>query len=365
MCRMTTSPLFDLRCSGCRAAYPAEGFPALCPACGKPWEPAFSAASGLRWHEPQAEATGLRRWAGTFGLSPEELPDRPISRAPGRLGNVWIAHQGSPPSGSYKELGAEVMVSAARRRGIGELFLDSSGNAGIAVARACSERGIRCTVLVPEHTPEIKKERSRRWGATVETIPGDRDATNRAAEEWSRRMTYAAPFYQPTFAMGVATLAWELHLALLALGESLPRRWLLPAGNGPLLLGLGLGLETLRRAGRIERLPALHAVQLAGYASLHPEGPGTAAAGSPRAAGIAIGNPPRRAAMRNLVESTGGDVTRVSDDEIAAARQRLAEAGWNADPTGAAAYAGWLARPDLQDEPCVVIITSREEPVER
>ncbi|HEY2739558.1 MAG TPA: pyridoxal-phosphate dependent enzyme [Thermoanaerobaculia bacterium] len=356
---MTASPLFDLLCSGCHAAYPDEGFPAVCPACGEPWE-----SSGLRWHEPQAEATGLRRWAGSFGLSPEELPERAISRPPKRLGNVWIAQQGSSPSGSYKELGAEVMASAARHRGIGELFLDSSGNAGIAVARACSERGIRCTVLVPEHTPEVKLERSRSWGATVEVIPGDRDATHRAAEEWSRRMTYAAPFFQPGFAMGVATLAWELFLAF---DGNLPRHWLLPAGNGPLLLGLGLGLEVLRRAERIDRLPALHAVQLEGYASLHPEGPGIAAAGAPRAAGIAIGNPPRRAAMRALVERTGGDVTRVSDEQIAAARQTLAEAadaGWHADPTGAAAYAGWLARPDLQNEPCVVIVSSREEPRE-
>jgi threonine synthase len=359
---MTDSPLFALRCSRCRTPYPHEGFPADCPACGGPWEPAWEEGdpgAGLRWLPPRPEAAGLRRWAGSFGLDAGELPEREISRPLGRLGNAWIAHQGSTPAGSYKELGAEVMVSAARRRGVRELFLDSSGNAGIAVARAAAERGIRCTVLVPEATPELKKERSRRWGATVEAIPGDRDATNRAAQEWRHRMPYAAPFFQPSFAAGVATLAWEIDLPL---EGRLPAHWLLPAGNGPLLLGLGLGLEVLRRAGRIERLPALHAVQLEGYASLHPEGPGTAAPGPPVAGGIAIGNPPRRADMRAMVERTGGDVTRVSEEQIAAARKALAAAGWHADPTGAAAYAGWLARPDLQAEECVVIVTSREEP---
>lgn len=355
------SPLFALRCSRCATAYPDEGFPAACPACDGPWEPAWPEA-GLRWRAPRPGVTGLRRWADALGLDAEELPEREISRPLGRLGNVWIAHQGSAPAGSYKELGAEVMISAARRRGVRELFLDSSGNAGIAVARACTERGVggmRCTVLVPETTPELKKERSRRWGATVEAIPGDRDATNRAAQEWRRRMPYAAPFFQPSFAAGVATLAWEIDLSL---DGRLPAHWLLPAGNGPLLLGLALGLEVLRRAGRIERLPALHTVQLEGYASLHPEGPGTAAPGPPVAGGIAIGNPPRRADMRGWVERTGGDVTRVSEEQIAAARRILGEAGWNADPTGAAAYAGWLARPDLQAEECVVIVTSREEP---
>jgi threonine synthase len=365
MAEMADSPLFALRCSRCGAVYPDEGFPAVCPACDGPWE---HDDAGLRWRDPRPGVTGLRRWTGTFGLDAEELPEREISRPPGRLGNVWIAQQGSTPTGSYKELGAEVMVCAALRRGVRELFLDSSGNAGIAVARACAERGtgdigdiggIRCTVLVPEATPEIKKERSRRWGATVETIPGDRDATHRAAEDRRRRTTYAAPFFQPAFAAGVATLAWELYLSL---DGPLPAHWLMPAGNGPLLLGLGLGLEVLRRAGKIERLPALHTVQLEGYASLHPEGPGTAASGPPVAGGIAIGTPPRRADMRDWVEKTGGDVTRVSDAQIAAARRTLAEAGWNADPTGAAAYAGWLARPDLQAEECVVIVTSREEP---
>jgi threonine synthase len=350
-------PLFDLRCSRCGTPYPESDFPAFCPACEGFWEPAWS-PDGLQWREPRPEERGLRRWADALGLDPAELPDREISRPPGRVGNAWIAHQGSPPAGSYKELGAEVMVAAARRRGIRELFLDSSGNAGIAVSRASSERGIRCTVLVPETTPELKKERSRRWGGTVETIPGDRDATNRAALEWRRRMPYAAPFFQPSFQMGVATLAWEIWLAR---GGSLPRRWLLPVGNGPLILGLRIGLETLRRAGKIDRLPALHAVQLEGYASLHPEGPGTAAPGSPVAGGIAIGNPPRRADMRAAVEETGGDVTRVSDEEIAAARRKLADAGYRADPTGAAAYAGWLKRPELQGEESVVVVTSREE----
>ena len=56
-----------------------------------------------------------------------------------------------------------------------------------------------------------------------------------------------------------------------------------------------------------------------------------------------------------------GQWTRVSDEQIAAARQSLTAAGWRADPTGAAAYAGWRARPELQAEESVVIVTSREE----
>lgn len=259
------------------------------------------------------------------------------------------------------------MVAAAARRGIAELFLDSSGNAGFAVARAAAARGLRCTVLVPASTPAVKVERIRAAGGRAELISGDRDATHLAALEWRRLLPYAAPFFQPAFQAGVATLAWELWEEL---GGRLPEHWLLPVGNGQLLMGLGMGLELLRRAGAIARLPALHAVQLAGYASLHPAGLGTPQPGPPTAAGVAIAQPPRRADMLAWLDRTGGDVTVVSEEQIAAARAELANAGWRADPTGAAAFAGYCARPDLRaagrpaglpaDPGCLVVISSLE-----
>ncbi len=348
--RGTGGPLFDLACAACGEAYPAGGFPAVCAACGGCWEH----GDGFAWRPPTA-AGGLRRWAPALGLDPDELPARelasppglyvasgaaesasaaqaaasrgtavpagPIAGSGGAAPGVWIFQQGSAPRGSYKERGAEVMLAAAARRGIRELFLDSSGNAGIAVARAAADRGIRCTVLVPASTPAAKVERIRAAGARAEVIPGDRDAAHLAAQEWRRRLTYAAPFYQPSFVAGVATLAWDLFEEL---GAPLPAHWLLPAGNGPLLLGVALGLSCLVRAGKLDRLPALHAVQLDGYAALSPDGPGQARPGPPVAGGIAIARPPRRADLVRCVDASGGDVIRVGEEEIATARLELA-----------------------------------------
>ena len=380
---MSAEPLFDLVCNACGEAYPAAGFPAVCVLCGG----AFHFADGFAWHPPtQGTGTpaggddahggdgGLRRWTRGLGLTPEELPGRSLSSPAGlysvddgeggRPREVWICQQGSSPVGSYKERGAEVMVAAAVRRGIGELFLDSSGNAGIAVARAAAARGVRCTVLVPATTAARKVERIRAAGAHAEVIAGNRDDTSAAAQAWRARLPYAAPFFQPSFLAGVATLAWDLAEEI---GTPLPAHWLLPAGNGPLLLGLHLGLSCLLRAGIIASLPALHAVQLAGYAALSPQGPGEAPPGGPTASGIAIGHPPRRADMVRSIAATGGDVTTVEEVEIAAARRELAERGWTADPTGAAAFAGFRRRTDLGRTPpgapasCLVIVTSREE----
>jgi threonine synthase len=384
------SPLFDLACAACGGAYPDRGLPAVCPLCGGFWR----FGDGFAW-QPPAGDSGLRRWAPALGLDPGELPARALASPPGLYAaagvggetrgadaeggedgaaEVWICQQGSAPAGSHKERGAEVMAAAAVRRGVRELFLDSSGNAGIAVAQAAAARGIRCTVLVPASTPAVKIERIRAAGAHAEVVPGDRDATHAAAAEWRRRLPYAAPFFQPSFLAGLATLAWDLAAEL---GTPLPRHWLLPAGNGPLLLGLSLGLSCLARAGIIGRPPALHAVQLEGYAALSPDGPGAARPGAPTAGGIAIAHPPRRADLLHAIDATGGDVTRVTEEEIAAARRELAERGWTADATGAAAFAGYRRRPELQGGPagplaagagarrrspsCLVIVTSREE----
>jgi threonine synthase len=365
-------PLFDLTCAACGAAYPAAGFPAVCPLCGGFWHQ----GDAFAWRPPAMDLAegdggdlaggGLRRWAAALGLAPEELPARSLGSPPqlyrpAGAGEIWICQQGSAAAGSYKERGAEVMAAAARRRGTGELFLDSSGNAGIAVARAAAARGIRCTVLVPETTAAVKIERIRAAGAHAEVVPGDRDATHAAAREWRRRLPYAAPFFQPSFLAGVATLAWELALeAGAAAGAPLPEHWLLPAGNGPLLLGLALGLDRLERAGIVDRPPVLHAVQLEGYAALSPDGPGRPRPGPPTAGGVAIAHPPRRADMVRAIAATGGDVTRVSEEEIAAARRELAARGWIADPTGAAAFAGYRRRADLYRGRCLVIVTSRE-----
>jgi threonine synthase len=289
-------------------------------------------------------------------MAAEELPAREVGRPPVEHQGAWLAQEGSPGGGSYKERGAEVLAAVAAQRGLREVFLDSSGNAGLAVAAACAARGIRCRVLVPESTPQSKRQAIEAAGGALQVVAGDRAATFRAAQELRGELPYASHIFQPAFVLGVATLAWELEHRL---AESLPRRWLLPAGNGALLLGLWLGLRALQAAGRLTTLPQLWPVQLEGYAALHPQGPGSAAPGSPTAAGIAIASPARRREMQAVVEASGGAVTRVSEEQIGEARRRLAEQGFAADPTGAAAWAGYRARPELAGAMPLVVITSR------
>jgi threonine synthase len=303
-------------------------------------------------------------------LEAEELPEREVGRGAEVLEGVSVVQEGSSIDstgsacgGTFKERGAEALAAVCARRGLSEVFLDSSGNAGLAVAAACAARGIACRVLVPESTPPDKLRRLAATGAAVEVVRGDRRAAADAARELRRRLPYASHVYQPFFPAGVATLAWELDERLARTGGGRIDRVLLPAGNGSLLLGLALGFDALVAAGRLAAVPALHAVQLAGYASLAPGGPGPKPPTPPDAAGIAVADPPRRAEMAAAIARTGGDVTVVSEEEIARARAELAErpeaGGFSTDPTGAAAWAGLRKRPDLRRPGTLVVLTSR------
>ena len=64
--------------------------------------------------------------------------------------------------------------------------------------------------------------------------------------------------------------------------------------------------------------------------------------------------------MIEAVRASGGDVTVVTEQEIADAREELRKAGHPTDPTGAAAWAGLAKRADLPREGTAVILTSRE-----
>jgi threonine synthase len=352
-----TTPILAASCARCGGRYPEAGLPDLCPGCGGFWV----YPAGLPWGPP-GEGTGQRRWAGALGLEPRELPDREVGRGPEVLEGVSVVQEGSSPEGTFKERGAEALAAVCARRGLREVFLDSSGNAGLAVAAACAARGIACRVLVPASTPPDKLRRLAATGAAVEVVPGDRRAAADAARELRRRLPYASHVYQPFFPAGVATLAWELDERLARTGGRIDRV-LLPAGNGSLLLGLALGFDALVAAGRLAAVPALHAVQLAGYASLGPGGPGAKPLTPPDAAGIAVADPPRRAEMAAAIARTGGDVTVVSEEEIARARAELAErpeaGGFPTDPTGAAAWAGLRKRTDLRRPGTLVVLTSR------
>ena len=165
----------------------------------------------------------------------------------------WFA-----PTGSFKDRGASVMMSALRAQGVAAVLEDSSGNGGAAIAAYAAAGGMRAKILAPASTQPGKTVQMKACGAEVELVPGPRQATADEAVRQSGDIFYASHNWQPFFLQGTKTLAYELWEDL---GFRAPDNVIIPTGAGSNVLGCDIGFGELLRHGEIARLPRLFAAQ--------------------------------------------------------------------------------------------------------
>jgi threonine synthase len=159
----------------------------------------------------------------------------------------------------------------------------------------------------------------------------------------SREIFYASHNWQPFFAEGTKTLAYELWEQL---GFKAPDNVIVPLGYGSNVAGCAIGFGELLRNGEIKKMPRIFGVQAANcapYFNAYAAGvnhlvPTTV---TPTIAeGIASSKPTRVAEALNAVRDSGGSVVAVSEEEIVDALGALAKKGLYVEPTSAAAGAG-------------------------
>ena len=250
----------------------------------------------------------------------------------------WVS-----PTGSFKDRGASVMISALRQQGIHRVLEDSSGNGGAAIAAYAAAAGMAAKILVPAYTPPAKTVQMRAYGAEIELVPGTRQDTSDAAIKQSAEIFYASHNWQPFFLQGTKMLAYELWEDL---GFCAPDHVIIPCGAGSNVLGCDIGFDELFRRGEIAKLPKLHAVQPAACApfalsfaaglDICPE----IVAAPTIAEGAAISKPVRGREVLAALRRCGGSALSVSEAEIEDACRRLALTGLYAEPTSAVAAAG-------------------------
>ncbi|MFC8951935.1 threonine synthase [Streptomyces sp. NPDC057101] len=353
-------------CPRCLVNSPSDALTWRCPKCRGPWDLEFAS-------EP-VSLPSLASRRNSLWRYEEVLPPMPyaaeVSLGEGRtpLVPLTASDTGAPssvsakldflmPTLSFKDRGA-VMLAAhalrlARAGGVDRVVADSSGNAGTAVAAYGARAGLDCLVFVPEGTSPTKLEQIRAHGARVVEVPGDREATARAAREAADRpgTFYASHVYNPYFLHGTKTYVYELWEDL---GGRLPDTVVVPAGNGTLLLGAALALDELHRHGLVDTRPALVAVQAEAVsplaAAFHA---GAEELGAPTpvrptlAEGIAIPAPPRARQILRAVRATGGTFLTVTEDQIRTAQRDLARRGLFVESTGVACWAAVQAAPPL------------------
>ena len=184
-----------------------------------------------------------------------------LARRPGLFKLEWFA-----PTGSFKDRGASVMVSALRQLGVDRILEDSSGNGGAAIAAYAALAEMKAKVLVPASTQPAKTVQARMYGAEVELVAGSRQDTADEAVRQAEHMFYASHNWQAFFLQGTKTLAYELWEDL---GFRAPDNVIIPTGAGSNVLGCDIGFSELLRRGEIDRLPRLFAAQPENCAPLH------------------------------------------------------------------------------------------------
>jgi threonine synthase len=340
----------DLRCLSCGAEPPGPA-PWRCAACGA------TLGLDLPLADPRMLTTdsgeGVWRYRGWLppvdpvGLGEPRTALVELGEPMAYGGRVLAKLEGGLPTGSFKDRGTAVTVAWLRARGVRELVVDSSGNAGASFAAYAARTGVGLRVYVPAEASPAKLIQVRAHGATLVAVPGPRAAAGHAARQavadGGPSVAYGSHLWQASFLAGTATFAYELFEQL---GNRAPDAVIVPLGGGTLLLGIHLGFRRLRGAGLIEAAPRLIGVQSAACAPLARafraglDDVVTAAPGATIAEGIRIDRPPRSREILAAVRETSGEILEVTDDEIRTSLRRLLAEGLFVEPTSATAHAG-------------------------
>ncbi len=327
-------------CGACGAGQPLSYTGWKCPACGGLLE--LDAPETFDPRRIDLHDHTLWRYRHTFPLPPEA---EAVSLGEGLTPLVTARLDGRPvhfklefanPTGSFKDRGMTLVLTALKVLGVTDALEDSSGNAGAAFAAYAARAGVRAQVFVPAAASGPKLTQIAAYGAEVHAIAGPRSNAAAAAQSAAASgVYYASHVFNPLGLAGQATVAFELWEQL---GRA-PANVVLPVGNGTLLLGVYRGFKTLRAAGLIEQMPRLIGVQARACAPLwarHTRGPAGLAEvteGATLAEGIRVLHPARADAILAAIRESAGTLLAVDEPAIAAGRAALARLGLYAEPT--------------------------------
>jgi threonine synthase len=247
--------------------------------------------------------------------------------------DVWLKLEGTNPTGSFKDRGMTVAVSAAVSEGAEAVVCASTGNTAASAAAYAARGGLRGAVIVPEGKIATGKlAQALMHGARVVALRGNFDQALEIVRELADRHPIAlVNSVNPYRIEGQKTGAFEVCDQL---GEP-PDVLCIPVGNAGNVTAWWKGFR------EYEVAPRLHGYQAEGAAPLvhgaPVENPETVASA------IRIGNPARWEEAMDAFTSSRGEVRAVSDDDILAAYALLGQReGVFCEPASAASVAGLL-----------------------
>jgi threonine synthase len=252
---------------------------------------------------------------------------------------VWLKVEGANPTGSFKDRGMAVALSAALAAGAEACVCASTGNTSASMAAYAARAGITALVLVPDGNIAVGKlAQALVHGATVVRVRSGFDACLVLAREVAERYPVALlNSVNPVRIEGQKTAAYEI---VDRLGDA-PDIHVLPVGNAGNVSAYWKGYQEYAAAGRSGVKPVMWGFQASGAAPLvrgaPVERPETAASA------IRIGNPASWRLAVAARDESGGRFEAVADVDILRAQRDVARHdGVFVEPASATGVAGLL-----------------------
>jgi threonine dehydratase len=253
--------------------------------------------------------------------------------------HLWLKFENLQFTSSFKERGAlnrlSALSAAERERGVVAM---SAGNHALGVAYHAKRLGIPASIVMPEGTPMVKIENTKRHGANVIISGKTLEEAGKYAREYGseRGLTMIHPYDDPLIIAGQGTIAFEMLRAAPEI-ETL----VVPIGGGGLISGMAIAAKSVKPDIRII------GVQARLYPSMYNaiKGEHLPMRGDTLAEGIAVKAPGQITTdiVRHLVD----DIILVSDDEMERAVSMLINIEKTvAEGAGAAGLAAVMAAPE-------------------
>lgn len=285
--------------------------------------------------------------------------------------DLWVKLCGNSHTGSFKDLGMTVLVSAVKQmrkdgKQIKAIAAASTGDTSAALAAYAAASEIPAVILLPKakvSTAQLIQPIAN--GALVLSLDTDFDGCMKIVQELtSDPSIYLANSMNSLRIEGQKTVGIEI---VQQLDWEVPDWIILPAGNLGNVSALGKGLLLMKELGLIDKLPRIACAQaekanplylsyLSGYKEFQP-----VTAQKTLASAIQIGNPVSYERAVRILKAFDGVVEQVSEEELANAAARGDRTGLYCCPHTGVALGGLiklLEKGTIRSDERVVVIST-------
>lgn len=285
-------------------------------------------------------------------------------------GTVYLKVEGMNPTGSFKDRGMTMAITAAVAEGAKAVVCASTGNTSASAAAYATQAGLTCAVLVPAGKIAMGKlSQAVAHGAELIQVDGNFDGCLDIARKLSENYpVFLVNSVNPARIEGQKTGAFEV---VDALGDA-PDYHVLPVGNAGNITAYWKGYQEYSQPWKnpyegasgeelapvSSRTPIMWGFQAEGAAPIvmgHPvTEPETVATA------IRIGNPASWEKAEAARDESSGVIESVTDEEILAAHRWLSsKEGVFVEPASAAGVAGLIKKHSAGQVPAdkTIVIT--------